>query len=49
MDNTEFIYCDKCGCPIDNQPDPKDPTYNFCPDCALKLFQKIFGSKESEQ
>lgn len=51
MDNDIFYYCDKCGRPIDNQLIPKDIAhgYNFCPDCALELYRKIFGNREGKQ
>jgi RNA polymerase-binding transcription factor DksA len=50
MDITNsFCYCDKCGKPIDAQPNSDNPTYSFCPECAAKLFQKIFGDQEAEQ
>lgn len=45
---TDFIYCDKCGKPIDRQPDTEHQ-YIVCPDCARVLFQKIFGNQEDER
>ena len=51
MDNDTYYYCDKCGKPIDNRLIPKDLTceYSLCPDCAAKLYQKIFGNQEGQQ
>ena len=43
-----FLYCDKCGKPLENYINPEDPAYSFCPDCALALFQKIFGNAEDD-
>ena len=47
-DTNSYQYCDKCGCPIDAQHDSDVPTYCFCPNCALNLFQKIFGDQEDK-
>lgn len=44
----DIIYCDKCHKPIDAQP-TLDHQYIFCPECAAKLYQKIFGNQEDER
>lgn len=51
MNNTLMCYCDKCGKPIERQYNFEHMEYNICSDCALALYQKIYGSEQegSEQ
>lgn len=41
-----YYYCNICGKPI--KEDNSDNDYNFCLDCALELYQKIFCSESDE-
>lgn len=46
---TDIIYCDRCGIRIDRQPSFEHQDINLCPECAAKLYQKIYGNQENEQ
>ena len=49
MKDTDYYYCDKCKQPIDRQPSFEHQDINLCPECAARLYQKIFGNQEGEQ
>lgn len=48
-DSNLMCYCDKCGRPITRQHNFEHMENNICPECAAKLYQKIFGNTEAEQ
>ena len=43
---TDIIYCDNCGKRIDHPNPFESRALNLCPECAARLYQKIFGNQE---
>lgn len=43
-----YDYCDRCGCPI-YRTDTTQNDMEFCQECAMKLYKKIFESDENDQ
>lgn len=48
-DSNLMCYCDKCGRPITRLHNFEHMEYNICPECAAKLYKKIFGTEEAEE
>ena len=46
---TDLYFCDICGKPVNPPTEDKEPVNIFCPECAVRLYQKIFGNQEGEQ
>ena len=40
MKDTDLYFCDKCGKPVDKQ--PEQYRYQLCVDCATAIYRKIF-------
>ncbi len=49
MKYTDYYYCDCCGKPIDHPNSLESRALNICPECAARLYKKIFGNQEGEQ
>ena len=49
MTEESLYYCDKCGRRIEHLPDPETRDWHLCPECTLKLYQKIFGKQEGQE
>lgn len=48
MKDTDYYYCDCCSQPID-KPNPfESQALNLCPECAARLYKKIFGNQEAD-
>lgn len=41
-----LCYCDKCGKSIDRKSNFEHQNYNLCSECALALYQKIYGNDQ---